>query len=373
MPTSSKRAQVVPNTDYLSVEADCHFSPHMPEHSSYWPSAKSEPGSPHMLHQPGISGARTVTHIAHTADANTSPSPSSLISATHQSPFNLPTPDKLALTHTILRFLPRAKSCYPQERINMLSEWQRVVSERVEDNAGPKLALIPSSCPTSPTREVETQSRSWKRSRALADVDGDNSDTRQRKKRRLRLDLITSRLSRPYASPATHIISRNAVKLGVWTGRRYIGRNVFRKAAILNSMRRDRAAALTVEEIESPKAISLRAIHERENTDILAPGIQMGPVVSPGKPLPQQRTSVFGSAISPLKTNYDIFDDEDSDPDAEDGLPVSILGESDSDSDEADELFSFNYTSSEHTIDPPPKLDGSLELFCQRNRSLMGG
>lgn len=328
-----------------------------------------------MLQQPGTSGARTVTHIAHTADANSSSSPSFLISATRQSPpFILPTLDTLVLSHPILWLLPRAKSCYPQERINMLSEWQRVVSERVEDNAGPKSELGPSSsCPTSPTREIETQSPSWKRSRALADVDGENSDTRQRKKRRLRLDLITSRLSRPYASPATHIISRNAVKLGVWTGRRYIGRNVFRKAAILNSMRRDRAGALAVEKIESPKAISLRAIQERENADILAPGIQPALDVSAGKPLPPQRTDVSTSAISPMKTNYDIFDDEDSDPDAEDGLPVSILGESDSDSDDADELFSFNYTSTEFLIDPPPKIDGSLELFCQQNRSLMGG
>ena len=326
-----------------------------------------------MLHQPGTSRARTVTHIAHTANASSGPSPSFLISATHQSPFSLPALEKLVLSHQILRLLPRAKLCYPQERINMLSEWQRVVSERVEDDADPKLAPVPSSsCPTSPTRDTETKSPSWKRSRALADVDGDNSDTRQRKKRRLRLDLITSRLSRPYASPATHIISRNAVKLGVWTGRRYIGRNVFRKAAILNSMRRDKADPLTVEKIEPPKAISLKAIDERENTDILAPGIQLGQDVPPGKPL-QQRTEVFTSALSPLKTNYDIFDDEDSDPDAEDGLPVSILGESDSDSDEADELFSFNYTPTEHNIDPPPKIDGSLELFCQRNRSLMGG
>ena len=256
----------------------------------------------------------------------------------------------------------------------MLSEWQRVASERVEDNAGSKLTLVPSSsCPTSPTREVETQSPSWKRSRALADVDGDNSDTRQRKKRRLRLDLITSRLSRPYASPATHIISRNAVKLGVWTGRRYIGRNVFRKAAILNSMRRDRSDPLTVEKIESPKTISLKAIHDPEDTDTLASGIQPAPEVTPCKPLPQQRMDVFTSAVSPIKTNYDIFDDEDSDPDGEDGLAVSILGESDSDSDEPDELFSFNYISTEHTLDPPPKIDGSLELFCQRNRSLMGG
>ena len=327
-----------------------------------------------MLHEPGTTGARTVTHIAHTADANSGPSPSFLISATHQSPFILPTLDKPVKTHTIIQLLPRAKSCYPQERINMLSEWQRVVSERVEDNVGSKLALVPSSsCATPPTREIETQSPSWKRSRALTDVDGDNSDTMQRKKRRLRLDLITSRLSRPYASPATHIISRNAVKLGVWTGRRYIGRNVFRKAAILNSMRRDRAGPLTVEKIESSKATSPRAIHERENTNILAPDIRPGPVVPPGKPLPQQRTHGSTPATSPLRTNYDIFDDEDSDPDADDGLPVSILGESDSDSDEADELFPFYYTSTEHTIDPPPKIDGSLDLLCQRNRSLMGG
>lgn len=49
-----------------------------------------------------------------------------------------------------------------------------------------------------------------KRRRALHDVDGPHTGSLGCKKRRLRRHLITSRLSRPYSSPATHILNREA-------------------------------------------------------------------------------------------------------------------------------------------------------------------
>ncbi|KAG6995532.1 hypothetical protein G7Y79_00044g080030 [Physcia stellaris] len=218
-----------------------------------------------------------------------------------------------------------------------------------------------------------------KRSRVVADVDSDNSGTRQRKKRRLRRDLTTSRLSRPYATPPTHIISRNAVKLGVWTGRRYIGRNVYRKAAILNSIRRDRGNAFAEERLESPKAVPLRAIHELVDPDIDAIEKTLCPGITTSKLPSEQETGVLHPAASSAATNYDIFDDEDSDPD-EDGIHVNNLEESDSEEDgsgseddESDQLFPLSYISIKHTDDPSAKEDGTLDLTCQQGRSLMGG
>lgn len=53
-----------------------------------------------------------------------------------------------------------------------------------------------------------------KRRRPPHDVDGPHTEFLSCKKRRLRRDLITSRLSRPYSMPATHIIHREASAAG---------------------------------------------------------------------------------------------------------------------------------------------------------------
>lgn len=53
-----------------------------------------------------------------------------------------------------------------------------------------------------------------KRRRSIHDVDGPYTGTLGCKKRRLRRDLITSRLSRPFSSPATHILNREAAAGG---------------------------------------------------------------------------------------------------------------------------------------------------------------
>ncbi|RDW94836.1 hypothetical protein BP5796_00599 [Coleophoma crateriformis] len=80
-----------------------------------------------------------------------------------------------------------------------------------------------------------TTARSFKRRRALSDVDGAANEGR--KKRRLRLQLITSRLSRPFSQPATNIISRGNSKISAWSRHRLRGRAELRKAAILNHIR----------------------------------------------------------------------------------------------------------------------------------------
>lgn len=334
-----------------------------------------EQGSPHAP-RAWESGARTVTHLDNRHMAHP-PDPTSCTFLVSRTISIASVPTASPVLSYLISCLPplEAKQCYPQDSINMLSEWQRVMSHGVGGETSQKPTLIKSPFdPISATNLGSgTQCLLRKRSRAMADVDGDNSDTRQRKKRRLRRDLITSRLSRPYASPATHIISRNAVKLGVWTGRRYLGRNVFRKAAIMNSMRRDRASSLMERRIEIPQATSFRAIHEPVNPDIVAFGNKSCLGVSAGKLPPRQEAGDSTPAPSAITTNYDIFDDEDSDPDAEDGVSVNMLDESDSEADESDELFPLNHISIQHTVDPPPKQDGALKMLCRQSRSLMGG
>ena len=77
-----------------------------------------------------------------------------------------------------------------------------------------------------------------KRIRSTTDVDGEGSGDIHSKKRRLRLDLVTSRLSRPFATPTTNIVSRGSSKLAILSRRKALGRNALRKAAILNSIKK---------------------------------------------------------------------------------------------------------------------------------------
>ncbi|KAI0006376.1 hypothetical protein F4779DRAFT_633011 [Xylariaceae sp. FL0662B] len=83
-----------------------------------------------------------------------------------------------------------------------------------------------------------------KRARAAHDVDGPGTAALACKKRRLGLRLVTSRLSRPYSLPATHIVHGRplpflrlaAAVLGASRGSRR-GAALVRKAAILNRVR----------------------------------------------------------------------------------------------------------------------------------------
>ncbi|KAI5792128.1 hypothetical protein FPQ18DRAFT_21655 [Pyronema domesticum] len=81
-----------------------------------------------------------------------------------------------------------------------------------------------------------------------------------RKKRRLRLQLITSRLSAPFAMPASFVLPR--VYVLPWIRQRCNGRHVLRKAAILNKIRRD-AMMATIASREQQERILEQRRRER--------------------------------------------------------------------------------------------------------------
>ena len=91
-----------------------------------------------------------------------------------------------------------------------------------------------------PTIQVSRQY--LKRSRPLESQDIDANELPPRKKRRLRLTLITSKLSKPYATPPTFIPLPRALRAGVWARHRTAGRDLIRKAAIFNSIAMKRKA-----------------------------------------------------------------------------------------------------------------------------------
>jgi len=75
-----------------------------------------------------------------------------------------------------------------------------------------------------------------KRPRMPDDSESEERRHVPRKKRRLRLELVTSRLSNPYAAPATHIIGTKPWRIGIWARQRLAGGKLLRKAALLNSV-----------------------------------------------------------------------------------------------------------------------------------------
>lgn len=112
--------------------------------------------------------------------------------------------------------------------------------------ASPFFTFVPSPLPATnlsfplpptPSSPQDHATSPLKRCRALTDIDGELSSPRK-KKRRLRLFLITSRLSRPFSVPATNIVDRGSSKIAVWAKQKALGRNMLRKAAILNRIRR---------------------------------------------------------------------------------------------------------------------------------------
>jgi len=111
-----------------------------------------------------------------------------------------------------------------------------------------------------------------KRARPRADVDGEDSQGTQKKKRRLRLNFVTSRLSRPYATPTTYIINRANSRIARWTQQKASGRNLLRKAAIMNWARIKVATAINSKsnKLNLPRAIPITTKPlntNRENID----------------------------------------------------------------------------------------------------------
>ena len=100
-----------------------------------------------------------------------------------------------------------------------------------------------------------------KRSRTARDLDGGDPENAQRKKRRLRLNLVTSRLSRPYATPATHISGGKGWRMGLLARQMAAGGKLLQKAAILNAIAIRRKTESTIHKSGScivNKSISYR-------------------------------------------------------------------------------------------------------------------
>jgi hypothetical protein len=109
------------------------------------------------------------------------------------------------------------------------------------------LTFPPASCASPPHRG------NLKRQRSVHDID--DSTTVSRKKRRLRLLLITSRLSRPFSTPASHIVDRGSCKVAVWARQKQVGAGRLRKIAILNSVKKNVPCSPTQKPIAASVAL----------------------------------------------------------------------------------------------------------------------
>lgn len=147
----------------------------------------------------------------------------------------------------------------------------------------------------------------FKRLRARNDVDGEGSENMQKKKRRLRRDLITSRLSRPYATPSSYIASRGASHIAKRGRQRLPGRNVLlRKAAIINWTRIRSIDKTKHDQIKMQKQLleDFRRYNDKRNmivqNDQRPPSPYKNSSPSPPRSPPSR---------SPLRiSNYDVFD-----------------------------------------------------------------
>jgi len=203
--------------------------------------------------------------------------------------------------------------------------------------------------------------RSFKRRRPLWDVDGGTSEGK--KKRRLRLNLITSRLSRPFSSPATNIVDRGISKIAIWAKGRRLDKNLLRKAAIMNRVRTT---------LEAAKATA--SARMQQEIDRQTPVFRQVIVQKPrcfDEPLPP----------SPLGlSNYDALDLEDEmfdDPDENGDCGVSRIYSdfnimrpvSASDEDEYDYLDELDGIPHDLPDEPPPLLDERLvDMLKEKER-----
>ncbi|RKU44114.1 hypothetical protein DL546_002743 [Coniochaeta pulveracea] len=104
-----------------------------------------------------------------------------------------------------------------------------------------------------PHGQLSTPEQALKRRRPTSDVDGPNTATLGCKKRRLRRNLITSRLSRPFSLPATHIINREFAAIN--------DKRFLKLSAILSARWRIATAAAPVHPVNhsSPSGLLRRA------------------------------------------------------------------------------------------------------------------
>ncbi|KAF2396843.1 hypothetical protein EJ06DRAFT_559484 [Trichodelitschia bisporula] len=102
--------------------------------------------------------------------------------------------------------------------------------------------LPPHTLPLFTSPPLPPPIKNRKRPRPTSDIDGALAPF-GKKKRRLRLLLITSRLSRPFSTPASHCADRGSSRIAVWARQRRLAahgepRAALRRAAVLNSARR---------------------------------------------------------------------------------------------------------------------------------------
>lgn len=151
-------------------------------------------------------------------------------------------------------------------------------------------------------KSLPLDTRPFKRRRPLWDVDG--SPSIGKKKRRLRLNLVTSRLSRPFSAPASNIVNRGFSRIAAWAKARKPDKNELRKAAIMNRLRQ-RLDNLKATQLKRP-AIVLRPPPKPTHSQLVSRlALRDVIVVKPrcyDSPLPP----------SPLgMSNYDALDLED--------------------------------------------------------------
>ncbi|KAL8996359.1 MAG: hypothetical protein Q9188_006590 [Gyalolechia gomerana] len=196
----------------------------------------------------------------------------------------------------------------------MLIDWQPKQRTRLADrDLPPPVNSTPPSIPsTFPLTFRESNSQSpLKRHRSETDVDGEGSVDLQKKKRRLRLDLVTSRLSQPYATPTTHIISRKSRRPGAWTSPRISIRSPLRRAAILNAIRIKRMPAKPFGPREVDLLTGLKFQKESDHTevDLITHGVRTPQGSVPNEDSPQQPPPPLLSPLGP--SNYEALDEYD--------------------------------------------------------------
>ncbi|KAI9872147.1 MAG: hypothetical protein M1830_002020 [Pleopsidium flavum] len=258
--------------------------------------------------------------------------------------------------------------------------WQNVRSSAAPDvftftaGATPAHRLSFSSTSSPESTKPPLGHRRPKRSRPLTDIDGEGSEHVRKKKRRLRLDLITSRLSRPYSAPPSHIISRGTSKIALWAKQKALGRNLLRKAAIMNRVRQRVVAAKEVEQRRMELARQA-FLYDDRSADLYTLADGRRRYQSPSDHVPHRH--YIPLPPSPLGlSNYDAFDDEDyphSDGEHEEAEDQSvhsdfnILEPSESVIDDYDSLGTFESDSTERRP-PTPPCEKVVELMMERER-----
>ncbi|KAH8599879.1 hypothetical protein B0O99DRAFT_682355 [Bisporella sp. PMI_857] len=220
-------------------------------------------------------------------------------------------------------------------------------------SAGPPLKL----CFEKPASAPAPINRPFKRRRALSDVDGGGSEGR--KKRRLRLHLITSRLSRPFSQPASNIVNRGVSKRVVWGRTRPVGRNLLRKAAIMNAVRLRMDAARTFMREEQER---------RRETMALSEIVVQKPRYHELPPSP-----LGLSNYDALDLEDDFFDDDDGESERGSSIysDFSIMNTSSSEGDGYEYLDALDGISPDDLPDAPPSPpleDNVVEMLREKER-----